>query len=156
MPHNMIRRDINFRHLPKNSFPLKRKETFRTLFLDSPRIELVSGGKERRSVRRSSIWHHNGSQSPQGGGADRSSSHDEDAAVAADASLYALEAALSFFRDKDCNVNAAMRVDENGKRVVDVTKLRARERRVFIEKLIKCIESDNLRLLKKIRKRIDK
>ncbi|GMN44111.1 hypothetical protein TIFTF001_013313 [Ficus carica] len=92
-------------------------------------------------MRRSSIWHHNGSQSPQGGGADRSSSHDEDAAVAADASLYALEAALSFFRDKDCNVSGAMRVDENGKRVVDVTKFRARERRVFIEKLIKCFHA---------------
>ncbi|XP_073149762.1 pleiotropic drug resistance protein 3-like [Henckelia pumila] len=43
-----------------------------------------------------------------------------------------------------------------GKRVVDVTKLGAPERHMFIEKLIKHIEHDNLRLLRKIRKRIDK
>ncbi|XP_075477971.1 pleiotropic drug resistance protein 3-like [Primulina tabacum] len=43
-----------------------------------------------------------------------------------------------------------------GKRVVDVTKLGAQERHVFIEKLIKHIEHDNLELLHKIRKRMDK
>ncbi|KZV47395.1 pleiotropic drug resistance protein 3-like [Dorcoceras hygrometricum] len=43
-----------------------------------------------------------------------------------------------------------------GKRVVDVTKLGATERHIFIERLIKHIEHDNLRLLRKIRKRIDK
>ncbi|XP_059648379.1 pleiotropic drug resistance protein 3-like [Cornus florida] len=48
------------------------------------------------------------------------------------------------------------RVDGNGKRVVDVTKLGALERHMFIEKLIKHIENDNLRLLHKLRKRIDK
>ncbi|KAL4636632.1 hypothetical protein ACB092_03G022800 [Castanea dentata] len=42
------------------------------------------------------------------------------------------------------------------KRVIDVTKLGAQERHVFIEKLIKHIEHDNLRLLRKIRNRIDK
>ncbi|PHT62248.1 ABC transporter G family member 37 [Capsicum annuum] len=42
------------------------------------------------------------------------------------------------------------------KRVGDVTKLGAVERRVFIEKMIKHIEHDNLQLLQKIRKRIDK
>ena len=49
--------------------------------------------------------------------------------------------------------------DHNGgkaKRVVDVTKLGAQERHLFIERLIKHIESDNLRLLNKIRGRIDK
>lgn len=45
---------------------------------------------------------------------------------------------------------------EAGKRVVDVTKLGAMEKHVFIDKLIKHIENDNLRLLRKIRKRIDK
>ncbi|KAK1592458.1 hypothetical protein Q3G72_025245 [Acer saccharum] len=44
----------------------------------------------------------------------------------------------------------------DGKRVINVTKLGAEERRMFIEKLIKHIENDNLRLLQKIRKRIDK
>ncbi|ONI04160.1 hypothetical protein PRUPE_6G306100 [Prunus persica] len=46
--------------------------------------------------------------------------------------------------------------DGEGKRVVDVTKLRALERHLFIEKLIKHIENDNLRLLRKIRNRIDR
>ncbi|XP_076900740.1 pleiotropic drug resistance protein 3-like isoform X2 [Bidens hawaiensis] len=47
--------------------------------------------------------------------------------------------------------------DENiGMKVVDVTKLLAPERHMFIEKLIKHIENDNLRLLQKLRKRTDK
>ncbi|XP_076900742.1 pleiotropic drug resistance protein 3-like isoform X4 [Bidens hawaiensis] len=41
-------------------------------------------------------------------------------------------------------------------KVVDVTKLLAPERHMFIEKLIKHIENDNLRLLQKLRKRTDK
>ncbi|KAF3958942.1 hypothetical protein CMV_016199 [Castanea mollissima] len=43
-----------------------------------------------------------------------------------------------------------------GKRVTDVTKLGAVERHLFIEKLIKHIENDNLRLLQKLRDRIDR
>ncbi|XVE82355.1 hypothetical protein DITRI_Ditri15bG0142000 [Diplodiscus trichospermus] len=43
-----------------------------------------------------------------------------------------------------------------GKRVVNVTKLGADERHMFVEKLIKQIENDNLRLLLKLRDRIDK
>lgn len=43
-----------------------------------------------------------------------------------------------------------------GKEVVDVTKLGADERRLFIEKIIKHIEHDNLRLLQKLRDRIDR
>ncbi|CAN4108971.1 unnamed protein product [Withania somnifera] len=42
------------------------------------------------------------------------------------------------------------------KRVTDVTKLGAVERHVFIEKMIQHIEHDNLQLLHKIRKRIQK
>nr|XP_029118044.1 pleiotropic drug resistance protein 3 [Elaeis guineensis] len=42
------------------------------------------------------------------------------------------------------------------KNVIDVTKLGALERRVFIENLIKHIENDNLRLLRKQRERIDR
>ncbi|KAF8093762.1 hypothetical protein N665_0379s0046 [Sinapis alba] len=45
---------------------------------------------------------------------------------------------------------------QKGKRVVDVTKLGAVERHLMIEKLIKHIENDNLKLLKKIRRRIDR
>ena len=45
---------------------------------------------------------------------------------------------------------------DRGVEVVDVTKLGSLDRRIFVEKLIKHIENDNLRLLKKIRARIDK
>jgi hypothetical protein len=55
--------------------------------------------------------------------------------------------------DKDDDDTGA--TDNNGKKVIDVTKLGALERHVFIEKLIKHIENDNLRLLRKIRNRID-
>ncbi|XP_058191657.1 pleiotropic drug resistance protein 3-like isoform X2 [Rhododendron vialii] len=48
------------------------------------------------------------------------------------------------------------KVDVPGKRVVDVTKLGALERQMFVEKLIKYIENDNLRLLQKMRNRVDK
>ncbi|XP_010515840.1 PREDICTED: ABC transporter G family member 37 isoform X2 [Camelina sativa] len=47
-------------------------------------------------------------------------------------------------------------ITENGKRVVDVSKLGATERHLMIEKLIKHIENDNLKLLKKIRRRVDR
>lgn len=46
--------------------------------------------------------------------------------------------------------------DGAGRQVVDVTKIGAPERRMFVEKLIKHIENDNLRLLQKIIKRMDK
>lgn len=44
----------------------------------------------------------------------------------------------------------------NGKRMIDVSMLGPLDRRLFIEKLIKQIEQDNLQLLKKLRKRMDK
>lgn len=56
----------------------------------------------------------------------------------------------SLFDENDGN-----EADGRGRQVVDVTKLGAPERHMFIEKLIKHIEHDNLRLLQKIRKRID-
>ncbi|XP_050220411.1 pleiotropic drug resistance protein 3-like [Mercurialis annua] len=46
--------------------------------------------------------------------------------------------------------------DVEGKRVADVTKLGSVQRHLFIEKLISHIESDNLQLLKKLRKRMDR
>ncbi|KAF5952206.1 hypothetical protein HYC85_010150 [Camellia sinensis] len=52
--------------------------------------------------------------------------------------------------------NDGSNVDAQGKRVVDVTKLGALERNMFIDKLIKHIENDNLRLLHKLGERIDK
>lgn len=46
--------------------------------------------------------------------------------------------------------------DGKGKRIVDVSELLPQERHMLIEKLIKHIQNDNLRLLQKMRKRIDK
>ncbi|CAM8903086.1 unnamed protein product [Rhodiola kirilowii] len=45
---------------------------------------------------------------------------------------------------------------EGHKKVVDVTKLGGHERHLFIEKLIKHIENDNLRLLQKLRARMER
>ncbi|XP_041020225.1 pleiotropic drug resistance protein 3-like [Juglans microcarpa x Juglans regia] len=45
---------------------------------------------------------------------------------------------------------------DKGKQVINVTKLGALERQVFVEKLVKQIENDNHHLLQKIRNRIDK
>ncbi|KAK2998041.1 hypothetical protein RJ639_026150 [Escallonia herrerae] len=46
--------------------------------------------------------------------------------------------------------------DAKRKQVIDVTKLGALERHTFMGKLIKHVENDNLRLLQKLRRRIDK
>nr|XP_043619394.1 pleiotropic drug resistance protein 3-like [Erigeron canadensis] len=46
--------------------------------------------------------------------------------------------------------------DGNGKKVIDVTKLCSLERHMFIEKLIKHIENDNLQLLQKLKERTDR
>ncbi|KAF1875997.1 hypothetical protein Lal_00006628 [Lupinus albus] len=46
--------------------------------------------------------------------------------------------------------------ESDGKRVVDVTKLGAVEKRLFIDKLIKHIENDNLQLLQKLRERMER
>lgn len=48
------------------------------------------------------------------------------------------------------------RFNAKGKRIIDVSTIGALERHMFIEKLIKHIENDNLRLLHKLRKRINK
>ncbi|XP_048225566.1 pleiotropic drug resistance protein 3 isoform X1 [Ricinus communis] len=55
-------------------------------------------------------------------------------------------------------INTALfrETDGEGKRIVDVARLGVQERQMFIDKLIKHIDHDNLRLLKKLRKRIDK
>ncbi|TYG75927.1 hypothetical protein ES288_D03G072100v1 [Gossypium darwinii] len=62
----------------------------------------------------------------------------------------------ALFDDEEENGTSGSGNYVKGKRVVNVTKLGADERHVFIEKLIKQIEHDNLGLLKKLRHRIDK
>uniref|UniRef100_A0A6N2LL61 ABC transporter domain-containing protein n=1 Tax=Salix viminalis TaxID=40686 RepID=A0A6N2LL61_SALVM len=59
----------------------------------------------------------------------------------------------ALFEEQDCTAGNG---DVKGKRIINVAKLGAQERHMFIEKLIKHIENDNLRLLHKLRKRIDK
>ncbi|KAM4107961.1 hypothetical protein ACB094_03G007800 [Castanea mollissima] len=126
--------------------------------IESLRIELAEIGRSIRSSfqRRSSSFRSSASglSSTKGGDVD----------VDADA-VYALQWAAierlptferlrsSLFDEDGDDVGAN---DTKEKRVIDVTKLGAQERHVFIEKLIKHIEHDNLRLLRKIRNRIDK
>lgn len=46
--------------------------------------------------------------------------------------------------------------DQKGKTMIDVVKVGALERHLFIDQLLKEIEEDNLRLLKKQKERMDK
>ncbi|KAH7835709.1 hypothetical protein Vadar_029098 [Vaccinium darrowii] len=60
-------------------------------------------------------------------------------------------------RSSSLNENQGSKVDIERKRVIDVAKAGALERQPsIVEKLIKHVENDNLLLLQKIRKRIDK
>lgn len=70
-----------------------------------------------------------------------------------DASLWKLIDRLPTFE----RLRLSLFEDDNGRRkVVDVTKLGDVERHLFIQKLIKNIENDNLKLLRKVNERIHK
>ncbi|KAL4603910.1 hypothetical protein ACB092_10G157600 [Castanea dentata] len=56
----------------------------------------------------------------------------------------------------DCKLLNDSKEKKAGKRVVDVTKLGAVEKHMFIDELLKEIEEDNLRLLEKQKERIDR
>lgn len=56
----------------------------------------------------------------------------------------------------DCKLLNDSKEKKAGKRVVDVTKLGAVEKHMFIDELLKEIEEDNLRLLKKQKERMDR
>ncbi|KAM7272910.1 hypothetical protein ACFE04_027574 [Oxalis oulophora] len=62
----------------------------------------------------------------------------------------------SLFDPRTATQQSQSEATDKGKQIVDVTTLDALERRAFIDKLIKHIENDNLKLLKKIRRRMDK
>lgn len=116
--------------------------------IESLRIELAEMGRSLRS----SFRHHNSSF--QSSSALSSVKDDPDieyalqwAAIERLPTFDRLRSSL-FVKDNDGD-------GEKGKRVVDVTKLGAFERNVFINRLIKHIENDNLKLLRKIRTRID-
>lgn len=76
-----------------------------------------------------------------------------------DTSLWAVIERLPTFerlRSSLFDINNEGEVEKKGRRVVDVTKLRNEERRLFVHKLIKNVENDNLKLLTKVRDRIHK
>ncbi|XP_020241545.1 pleiotropic drug resistance protein 3-like [Asparagus officinalis] len=68
----------------------------------------------------------------------------------------AIERLETFERVRKSVVDGDSSENQKEKKVADVTKLGAPERRLLIEKLIKNIENDNLRLLQKQRVRIDR
>ncbi|KAK9920066.1 hypothetical protein M0R45_028629 [Rubus argutus] len=119
--------------------------------IESLRIEL----EEMGSSFRSSVQSRNSSF--RGTSALSAAKDDPDAQYAvqwaAIERLPTFERLKSSLFDKDDDENE---LDGEGKQVVDVTKLGAMEKHLFIDKLIKHIENDNLRLLRKIRNRIDK
>ncbi|KAM4118795.1 hypothetical protein ACJW30_03G009000 [Castanea mollissima] len=124
--------------------------------IESLRIELAEIGRSIRSSfqRRSSSFRSSASglSSTKGGDVDADAVYALQ--WAAIERLPTFERLRSSLFDEDGDDVGANETKE--KRVIDVTKLGAQERHVFIEKLIKHIEHDNLRLLRKIRNRIDK
>lgn len=54
-----------------------------------------------------------------------------------------------------CERDEQGKISERQRQVMDVSKLEDLERRLFIDKLIKHVENDNLRLLQQIKKRLD-
>lgn len=54
------------------------------------------------------------------------------------------------------NVEENFEIDGKRKKMIDVTKLESLERHGFINKLIKHVGNDNLRLLQRIRNRVDR
>ncbi|CAF1813106.1 unnamed protein product [Brassica napus] len=86
-----------------------------------------------------------------------SSSSNEHAAEAEYALQWAeIQRLPTFKRLRSSLVDEDGEAVKKGKKVADVTKLGAMERHLMIENLIKHIENDNLKLLKKIRKRMDR
>ncbi|MFS7986458.1 putative ABC-type sulfate transporter [Helianthus anomalus] len=112
--------------------------------IESFRIELSDIGRSFRSSfrRRSSSWHAN---------SEISSVNNNDETEENLLQWAAIDRLSTFER-----LRSSLFDEEDGKKVVDVTKLLPLERHMFIEKLIKHIEHDNLRLLQKLRKRTDK
>ncbi|XP_035835314.1 pleiotropic drug resistance protein 3 isoform X2 [Helianthus annuus] len=112
--------------------------------IESLRIELSEIGRSLRSSfrRHSSSWRAN---------SEISSVNNNDETEDSLLQWAAIDRLSTFER-----LRSSLFDEENGKKVVDVTKLLPAERHMFIEKLIKHIEHDNLRLLQKLRKRTDK
>ena len=113
-------------------------------------MELAELGRSLTSLRRLSSSFSGSSEISNG----REDNIDEETALrwaAIDRLPIIRRARTSLFDEFDGN-----KANGKKKRVIDVTELGALERHVFVKKFIKNIEHDNLQLLQKIRKRIDK
>ncbi|KAJ4823600.1 hypothetical protein Tsubulata_026479 [Turnera subulata] len=120
--------------------------------IESVRIELAEIGRSIRSSFRSRVSSFRTSE----GGKDGDGDEDHELQWAAVERLPTFERiTTALFEENDATTTAG-RGDIKRKRIVNVAKLVAQERHMFIEKLIKHIENDNLQLLQKLRKRIDK
>lgn len=118
----------------------------------SPRVlELPEIG--RRSIVSSSRCHTSSFRSSSGLSSAKGNANDQYGLQLAEIETF--ERIRSSLFDKDDDNADGVDGKEKGV-VVDVPKLGDLERHEFIEKLIKHIEDDNLRLLQKIRNRIDK
>ncbi|KAG5525525.1 hypothetical protein RHGRI_031986 [Rhododendron griersonianum] len=117
--------------------------------IESLRIELAKIGESSRS---SSRHHFSSSRSSSELNSVKDGVDNERAAWAESDRQPTFERLTSSLFDE----SDGSKVDVQGKRVVDVTELGALERQMFVEKLIKYIENDNLRLLQKMRNRVDK
>ncbi|KAG5525543.1 hypothetical protein RHGRI_031997 [Rhododendron griersonianum] len=120
--------------------------------IESPKIELVETGKSWRSssARPSSSFINDSGLS---------SVKDDNVGDECVSEWAQIDRLPTFQRLKTSLVDeniGTKKVDIQGKRVVDVTQLGALERHMFVEKLIKNVEDDNLQLLQKMRRRIDK
>ncbi|KAF5454239.1 hypothetical protein F2P56_023919 [Juglans regia] len=121
--------------------------------IESPRVELAEIG---RSIASSSRRHTASSFRSSSGLSSAKGDADDEYGLQR-AEIETFERIGSSLFDKDDNNADAVDSKEKQKRiVVEVPKLGDLERHVFIEKLIKHVEDDNLRLLQNIRNRTDK
>ncbi|KAF7818011.1 pleiotropic drug resistance protein 3-like [Senna tora] len=123
--------------------------------IETVRVELAQIGRSlRSSLRRQGSSNRSSREYYRlGSGRDQESDNEIDYAV----QWAAIERLPTYNRLRSSLLNEIEGQEgSTGKRVVDVTQLGANERHLFVERLIKHIEHDNLQLLNKIRKRIDK
>ncbi|KAF7127488.1 hypothetical protein RHSIM_Rhsim11G0074700 [Rhododendron simsii] len=116
--------------------------------IESLRIELPGMGRSLRS----SFRHHSSSFK---GGSVLTSVKDDDNELSLQRAEIDNLPTIERLRPSLFDENVGSEIDVQGKRVVDVTKLGALERHMFVEKLIKHVENDNLRLLQEMTKRLD-
>lgn len=132
--------------------------------IESLRIELTEIGRSLRSSLRRSFSSFRSHSVVSFGSSNNNNNHHNDDDDVVDEECALQWAAIERMPTNDRVRSSLLEVSDGNeaagfgkrKRVIDVTKLGDLERHMFIEKLIKDIEHDNLHLLQKIRKRMDK